>query len=155
MKKIFSAIVILGLGSFAMAQQKPSVEDMQTKRVEMQQKMKQKQEEKMQEMQKTLNLTPDQVAKIKAMHEKRKAESQQDFQKKKADREVMMNQMKEKKAEMEAQMKSILTPEQYAKWQADREAKMKDRKAKFSDKKGFPMGKKITRGEVSATTSVR
>ncbi|RMZ60426.1 hypothetical protein D1632_04340 [Chryseobacterium nematophagum] len=128
MKKLVLAIAFIGMGSVAMAQQ-TTPQDRQAKRAEFQQKMQQKEDDHLAQMQKDLNLNPTQVTQIKALHEKRKAEMKADFDKNKDSRQAKMEQMKAKKAQMDADMKNILTPEQYTKWQADRKTKMDGKKA--------------------------
>ncbi|WP_390452104.1 hypothetical protein [Chryseobacterium sp. Alg-005] len=134
MKKLILALAFIGMGSFAMAQQ-TTPQDKKVKRAEMQQKMQQREQEHLAQMQKDLNLNASQVDKIKALHEKRKAEMKADFAKNKEAREAKMEQMKQKRAQMDAEMKQILTPEQYDKWQADRKAKMEQRHAMMKDRK--------------------
>lgn len=128
MKKLVLAIAFIGMGSFAMAQQTtPTPQDRQAKRAEMKEKFQQREQEHMAQMQKDLNLNQAQVDKIKALHEKRKAEMKADFEKNK-------DQRKAKRAQMDADMKQILTPQQYDKWQADRKAKMEERKVAMKER---------------------
>lgn len=122
MKKLVLAIAFIGMGSFAMAQQ-TTPQDKEARRAEMQQKRQQKEQEHLAQMQKDLNLNQSQVAQIKDLHEKRKAEMKADFEKNKETRQAKMDEMKAKRAQMDADMKQILTPQQYDKWQADRKAK--------------------------------
>lgn len=128
MKKLVLAIAFIGMGSFAMAQQ-TTPQDKQAKRAEMQQKMQQRDQEHIEKMQKDLNLNQTQVAQIKDLHEKRKAEMKAEFDKNKGERQAKMEKMKVKREQMDADMKKILTPQQYDKWQADRKVKMAQRKA--------------------------
>ncbi|WP_228459182.1 hypothetical protein [Chryseobacterium carnipullorum] len=58
-----------------------------------------------------------------------------DFDKNKDARQAKMEDMKAKRAQMDADMKKILTPDQYDKWQADRKAKMEQRKTAMKDRK--------------------
>lgn len=134
MKKLVLAIACIGIGSWAMAQQ-TTPQDRETRRAEMQQKMQQKEQEHLAQMQKDLNLTTSQVAQVKALQEKRKAEMKADFVKNKEARQARMEEMKAKRAQMDADMKKILTPEQYDKWQADRKAKMEERKMAMKDRR--------------------
>ncbi|WP_336719103.1 hypothetical protein [Chryseobacterium mucoviscidosis] len=128
MKKLVLAIAFIGMGSFAMAQQTtPTPQDRQAKRAEMKEKFQQREQEHMAQMQKDLNLNQAQVDKIKALHEKRKAEMKADFEKNKDQRQA-------KRAQMDANMKQILTPQQYDKWQADRKAKMEQRKMAMKER---------------------
>ena len=126
---------MIGMGSFAMAQQTTTPPDKQARRAEMQQKMQEREQEHMAKMQKELNLNQTQVTQIKALNEKRKAEMKATFDQNKENREAQMDQMKAKRAQMDAEMKNILTPQQYDKWQADRKAKMEQRKQGMKDGK--------------------
>ncbi|AZA92166.1 Uncharacterised protein [Chryseobacterium nakagawai] len=134
MKKLVLAIAFIGMGSFAMAQQ-TTPQDREAKRAEMQQKMQQKEQEHLAQMQKDLNLNASQVTQVKALHEKRKAEMKADFAKNKEARQAKMEEMKAKRTQMDADMKKILTPEQYDKWQADRKAKMEQKRMAMKDRK--------------------
>ncbi|RXM49804.1 MULTISPECIES: hypothetical protein [unclassified Chryseobacterium] len=134
MKKLVLAIAFIGMGSFAMAQQ-TTPQDREAKRAEMQQKMQQKEQEHLAQMQKDLNLNASQVAQVKALHEKRKAEMKADFAKNKEVRQAKMEEMKAKRAQMDADMKKILTPEQYDKWQVDRKAKMEQKRMAMKDRR--------------------
>ncbi|MGK6342041.1 hypothetical protein ACMGDK_07375 [Chryseobacterium sp. DT-3] len=136
MKKLVLAIAFIGMGGFAMAQQTTTTpQDKQARRAEMQQKMQQKHQEHLDQMQKDLNLNESQVAQIKSLHEKRKSEMKADFDRSKEARQAKMEDMKAKRAQMDADMKKILTPDQYDKWQADRKAKMEQRRTAMKDKK--------------------
>ncbi|WP_027380319.1 hypothetical protein [Chryseobacterium daeguense] len=145
MKKLVLAIAFIGMGGFAMAQQTtPTPQEKEAKRAEMKQKFQQREQEHLAQMQKDLNLSQDQVDKIKALHEKKKSEMKANFDKNKETRQAKMEQMKAKRAEMDAEMKQILTPEQYGKWQADRKEKMEKRKMAMKERgmKGGKMMKK-------------
>lgn len=131
MKKLVLAIAFIGIGGLAMAQQTTTPQDKQVKRAEMQQKH----QEHFDKMQKDLNLNQSQVAQIKALHEKRKSEMKADFDKSKEARQAKMEDKKAKRAQMDADMKKILTPDQYDKWQADRKAKMEQRRVAMKDRK--------------------
>lgn len=134
MKKLVLAIAFIGMGSFAMAQQ-TTPQDKEARKAEMKQKMQQKEQEHMAQIQKDLNLNQSQVAQVKALHEKRKAEMKADFEKNKEIRQAKMEEMKAKRAQMDADMKKILTPEQYDKWQADRQAKMEQKRMAMKDRR--------------------
>lgn len=133
MKKLVLAVAFIGFGGFAMAQQ-TTPQDRKAKKAEMQQKFQQKEQEHMAQMQKDLNLNQAQVDKIKALHEKRKAEMKTEFEKNKGERQARAEQMKAKRAQMDAEMKQILTPQQYDKWQADRKAKMEQRRMAMKER---------------------
>lgn len=139
MKKLVFAVALVGMGSLAMAQQTPP-QDKEGRRAEMHQKFQEKERDHLDKMQKDLNLNQSQVAQIKALHEKRKAEMKADFDKNKDQRQARMQEMKAKKERMDADMKQILTPQQYDKWQADRKVKMEQRKMAMKEK-GMKGGK--------------
>ena len=137
MKKLILAIAFIGMGSFAMAQQTtPTPQERQAKRAEMKEKFQQREQEHLAQMQKDLNLNQSQVDKIKALHDKKKADMKAEFEKNKGERQARMEQMKAKRAQMDAEMKQILTPKQYDKWQADRKEKMEQRRMAMKEK-GF------------------
>ncbi|WP_292008978.1 hypothetical protein [Chryseobacterium sp.] len=144
MKKLVLAIAFMGMGSFVMAQQTPSQDkDREAKRAEMQQKRQQKQQEHLAQMQKDLNLNQSQVSQIKALHEKRDAEMKAEFEQNKAKRQADMDKMKQKREQMDADMKKILSTEQYNKWQADRKSKMEQKKGDMKGKGGKGMKKQM------------
>ncbi|MCJ8154268.1 hypothetical protein MKJ01_10905 [Chryseobacterium sp. SSA4.19] len=133
MKKLVLAIAFIGTGSFVMAQQTPP-QDKGERRAEMHQRFQEREKEHLDKLQKDLNLNQSQVAQIKALHDKRKAEMKADFEKNKDQRQAKMQEMKAKRAQMDADMKQILTPQQYDKWQADRKAKMEQRRMAMKEK---------------------
>jgi len=133
MKKLVLAIAFIGMGSFAMAQQ-TTPQDKEVKRAEMKQKMQQREQERLAEMQKELNLNQDQVSQIKDLHAKRRAEMQEKSAQTKEIRQARMQEMKAKRQQMDNDMKKILSPEQYDKWQAGRKAKMEQRRAMLKEK---------------------
>lgn len=134
MKKLVLAIALIGMGSWAMAQQ-TTPQDRQARVAEMKQKMEHRQQEHLDQMKKDLNLNQSQVAQIKELQDKRKAEMKAQFENNRADRQAKMDEMKAKRAQMDADMKKILTPEQYDKWQADRKAKMEQKRMAMKDRK--------------------
>jgi len=151
MKKIILSIALIGIGSFAMAQQTTTTpQNREAKRTEFQQQRMQKEQEHLDQMQKDLNLNQSQVAQIKALHEKRKAEMKAEFDKNKDARQAKMEEMKAKRAQMDADMKNILTPDQYNKWQADRKAKMEQRKVAMKER-GMKSGKMMKKPMTTAT----
>lgn len=150
MKKLVLAIAFIGLGSFAMAQEVP--QDRKIIREEMKQKMQQREQERMAEMQKELNLNQSQIAQIKDLHEKRRSEMKHNFDKSKEQRQAKMEAMKAKRKQMDNDMKKILSPEQYDKWQAGRKAKMEERRAMLKEK-GVKGDRKMRHGLKPATQS--
>ncbi|MDQ1098689.1 MULTISPECIES: hypothetical protein [Chryseobacterium] len=134
MKKIVLAIAFIGLGSVAMAQQ-VTPQDRAGKRAEIIEKMQQREQDHLAQMQKDLKLNDTQVAQIKALHEKQKAGMKADFEKNKEIRQARIEDMKAKRAQMDADMKRILTPQQYDQWQADRKEKMEQRRMAMKDRR--------------------
>ncbi|RZJ50528.1 MAG: hypothetical protein EOO19_03005 [Chryseobacterium sp.] len=143
MKKLVLSIALIGMGSFAMAQQVP--QDKKVNREEMKQKMQQKDQERMAEMQKELNLNQSQMAQIKDLHEKRKSEMKNNFEKNKEQRQAKMDEMRAKREQMDNDMKKILSPDQYNKWQAGKKAKMEQRRAMMKEK-GMKGDRKMRHG---------
>lgn len=111
MKKLVLGLAFASMGTFAMAQQAPVNKERKAK-------MEYNYQQKMEEMQKELNLTDAQMNQMKALHEKRKAERNDTMKK-------SIEQRNAKKEAHKAEMKAILTPEQYQKWEAKRAEKMK------------------------------
>ncbi|MDO5615949.1 MAG: hypothetical protein Q4G16_07155 [Cruoricaptor ignavus] len=135
MKKLVLSLAIVGFGVFAMAQQTGEIS------AERKAKMEQKRAEHMAEMKKELNLTNAQVEKINALHAKHKAQNQELRQK---NSEVA----KQNRQQKEAEMKAILTPEQYTKWQEkkqERKQKMGEGKHGKGGKKGFNKDNKVSK----------
>ena len=126
MKKIVLSAAFVILGTFAMAQQTP----MMNKKDPAQ--MEQKRQEKLKVMQTELNLTNAQVAQIKALQDKKIAERQQNAPQMQAERKAKMEAMKARQEQWNAEMRKILTPEQYTKWEAKKQQNMQHfRQAQF------------------------
>ena len=121
MKKIVLSAAFVILGTFAMAQQTP----MMNKKDPAQ--MEQKRQEKLKVMQTELNLTNAQVAQIKALQDKKMAERQQNAPQMQAERKAKMEAMKARQEQWNAEMRKILTPEQYQKYQKNEEARRERR----------------------------
>jgi Spy/CpxP family protein refolding chaperone len=139
MKKLILAAAFLSLGTFAMAQKAPVTPEqkvaMEKRRAEMQQNREVKQQQHLSEMQKELNLTKVQVDKIHAIQDRHQAERKTQMQQNQQLRKQKMEGMKLKQQQMDNEMRAILTPEQYQKWQAKKQMKMAERKAKFQHNK--------------------
>ena len=118
MKKLVLGAAFLAVGTFAMAQQSPRMQRMDPV------KMEQKRAENMKQMKTDLNLSEAQVAKIKVLHDQRMAERKQNAPQMQAERKAKMDMMKSKRAQHDSEMKQILTPEQYQKWQVNRKQNM-------------------------------
>ena len=124
MKKIVLSAAFVILGTFAMAQQTP----MMNKKDPAQ--MEQKRQEKLKVMQTELNLTNAQVAQIKALQDKKMAERQQNAPQMQAERKAKMEAMKARQEQWNAEMRKILTPEQYTKWEAKKQQNMQNKRQK-------------------------
>ena len=118
MKKLVLSAAFLAMGTFAMAQQSPRMQRMDSA------KMEQKRADNMKQMQTDLNLSEAQVAKIKILQDQRMIERKQNAPQMQAERKAKMDMMKAKRAQHDSEMKQILTPEQYQKWQVNRKQNM-------------------------------
>ena len=125
MKKIVLSAAFVILGTFAMAQQTP----MMNKKDPAQ--MEQKRQEKLKMMQTELNLTNAQVAQIKALQDKKMAEKQQNAPQMQAERKAKMEAMKARQEQWNAEMRKILTPEQYQKWETKKKQNMQNKGQKM------------------------
>ena len=118
MKQLVLSAAFLAMGTFAMAQQSPRMQRMDSA------KMEQKRADNMKQMQTDLNLSEAQVAKIKILQDQRMIERKQNAPQMQAERKAKMDMMKAKRAQHDSEMKQILTPEQYQKWQVNRKQNM-------------------------------
>ena len=125
MKKIVFSAAFVVMATFAMAQQTP----MMNKKDPAQ--MEQKRQEKLKMMQTELNLTSAQVAQIKALQDKKMAERKQNASKMQEQRKAKMEAMKARQEEWNAEMRKILTPEQYTKWEAKKQQNMQNKRQKM------------------------
>ena len=134
MKKLIFSAAFLAVGTFDFAQQNGQMakKDQQT--------MEQKKADHFKKMQTELNLTETQVAQLKTLHEKRMAERKMEAPQRQAERKAKMEKMKAKRAEHQAEMKKILSPDQYQKWMASNQEKMQ-KKRQMMHKKGDMMKK--------------
>lgn len=147
MKKLVLSLVLMGFGSFAIAQVTPAQQEkMQQRKVEMVRNQEQKRAQHLAEMQKELNLTQSQLNQIHAIQEKHQAERKAAMKKNQEMRKQKMEGMKQKMQQMDNEMRKILTPEQYTKWQAKKQQKMQDRKDKMKKNKMQTGVKKIMKG---------
>lgn len=146
MKKLLLSFAIISGGLIFAQQNQPRLtpEQREAKRAEMHQKMDDRQKEHLAKMQKDLNLSNAQVQQIQALQDKNRAEREANMQKHEKMRAEKMEQMKAKRAEHDAEMQKILTPDQYKKWQQQRVENMQNRmdKMKMRDgKRGGSRGK--------------
>ncbi len=118
MKKIILSAAMIAFGTFAMAQETSKM----TKKNPAQ--MEQKREEHMKMMKQELNLTSAQMDKIKLLQDRNMAERKANAPAKQEERRAKMAEMKAKRAQHDAEMKKILTADQYTKWEANKKEKM-------------------------------
>ena len=135
MKKLVLSVAFIAVGTFAMAQQNQRMQKMDPA------KMEQKRADHMKQMQTDLNLSEAQVTKIKVLQDQRMAERKENAPQMQAERKAKMDQMKMKRDQNQAEMKNILTPAQYQKWEAMKKEKMQERGKMMKGKKMMQMQK--------------
>jgi protein CpxP len=131
-KVIVAALLVVGLTTYAQEKEgrKAGREKLTSK---------QKVDLQVKKMTKDLNLNEKQTKDVKALVtkqvEKREAKRKEmeDFKTKK--REELKAQMKSEKEAVSIEMKKILTAEQYAKWEKNRDEKIENFKEKMSERK--------------------
>ena len=128
MKKLVLSVAMIAFGTFAMAQQNKMMHKMDPAQME------QKRAEKLKMMQTELNLSDAQVAKIKTLQDSKMAERSANAPKMQAERKAKMEKMKVKREEWKSEMKLILTPDQYMKWEKKNAEKMQKRGDKMMKK---------------------
>lgn len=121
MKKLILSAAFLAIGTFTMAQQKQMIKKDPAQ-------MEQKREERMKMMKTELNLSDAQVTQIQALQDKKMAERKANQPQMQAERKAKMEGMKAKKEQWNSEMKQILTPEQYQKWEAKKQDRSKMQK---------------------------
>lgn len=127
MKKLVFSLAFVAFGTFAMAQENPQL---LSKKMSPTQNAERK-EAKLKQMQTELGLSNEQVVKLRALEEKRKNEMT--AQKEERKQEMQANHQKH-----DAELKAILTPEQFTKYQDLRQKKMKSRAEKMRTQKVLP-----------------
>ncbi|WP_373747991.1 hypothetical protein [Kaistella sp.] len=135
MKKLVLSVAFIAVGTFAMAQQNQRMQKMDPA------KMEQKRADHMKQMQTDLNLSEAQVTKIKVLQDQRMAERKENTPQMQAERKARMDQMRMKRDQNQAEMKNILTPAQYQKWEAMKKEKMQERGKMMKGKKMMQMQK--------------
>ena len=135
MKKLVLSVAFVAVGTFAMAQQNQRMQKMDPA------KMEQKRADHMKQMQTDLNLSEAQVTKMKVLQDQRMAERKENAPQMQAERKARMDQMKMKRDQNQAEMKNILTPAQYQKWEAMKKEKMQERRKMMKGKKMMQMQK--------------
>ena len=128
MKKLILGAAFLVVGTLATAQQ--TMSKMQKKGPA---QMEQKREDHMKKMQMDLGLSNTQVSQIQALQNKKMAEreAKRNSPEMRADRKAQMDMMKTKRDQWNSEMRTILTPDQYKKWEAHNQEKMEHRKEKM------------------------
>lgn len=128
MKKLILGAAFLVVGTLATAQQ--TMSKMQKKDPA---QMEQKREDHMKKMQMDLGLSNTQVSQIQALQNKKMAEreAKRNSPEMRADRKAQMDMMKTKRDQWNSEMRTILTPDQYKKWEAHNQEKMEHRKEKM------------------------
>ena len=135
MKKLVLSVALVAVGTFAMAQQNQRMQKMDPA------KMEQKRADHMKQMQMDLNLSEAQVSKIKVLQDQRMAERKENAPQMQAERKAKMDQMKAKRDQNEAEMKNILTPAQYQKWETMKKERMQERGKMMKGNKMMQMQK--------------
>ena len=136
MKKLILSAAFLAIGTFAMAQQGKKMDKMNPAQME------QKRAEKLQSLKTELNLSDAQVVQIKALQDKRMAERQENAPRLQAERKAKIDAMKAKKEQHQSEMKQILTPEQYQKWEAKKKDNFQHKKGKMLNQQKIQKSKK-------------
>lgn len=121
MKKLILSAAFLAVGTFAIAQQNGQMMKKDPAQME------QKRADHLKKMQTDLNLSQTQVAQLQTLHDKRMAERKQMQPQRQAERKAKMERMKAKRMQHQAEMRQILTPDQYEKWMASNQQKMQKR----------------------------
>ena len=138
MKKIILGIAMLSLGTFAFAQT-TNTSDAPKKEFKKQKmdpaKIQEMKEARLLEMKQQLGLSDAQVSQLRTLDAKRSEANKANWEANKAERQQKMTEMKDRREQNEKEMKSILSQDQYTKWQAMRADKMKQRKDKMNDRK--------------------
>lgn len=122
MKKLIASLAIFG-ATFAMAQQTPRQMDPAKK-----QEMQAKKQAHLDAMKKDLNLTSAQVNQLKAITDKHQAQREKERMEMQQLRKQKMEAGKMQKQQMDDEIRKILTPEQYQKWQLKKKENMQNRR---------------------------
>ena len=123
MKKLVLAIAFMGIGSLAMAQ---TTEARTPKsKEEMVKKMQDMRQAKLDKMKQELNLTPAQVTQLDQLFQEQAKIRKTEMQ---VRNKQMMEERKAQADKREADLKKILTPEQYTKYKALKEEQQKKKK---------------------------
>lgn len=134
MKKLFLALLLLaGVATWAQGKREKKQEGERLTKEE-------KVDFQVKRMTKDLDLTEKQAKEFRALAtkqvEKRDAKRAQMQEERKAKMEALKAQMQEEQASHTAEMKKILTPEQFAKWEKLREERKEKVKEKMAERRG-------------------
>lgn len=145
MKKLVFTLALVGFSTVAIAQRNSPEEiaAMKNRKMEMQEKRAEKQSEHLAKMKADLNLNDAQVAKIQTMHAEMKSARQEEMKQRKEMKKQSAMKMKAKREMMNNEMKTILSPDQYKKWEAQKMANQDKRKAKMQERKGKIKNRKL------------
>lgn len=131
-KVLVAALLVVGITAFA---QEAQVKKSGRERLSSEQRV----DFKVKKLTKDLNLNEKQAEQVKALVTKevqkrdaKRAEMKEDKEKNK---EEMRANMEKEKAIVTSEMQKILTPEQFSKWQQNREEKKEKMKEKMSERK--------------------
>lgn len=134
MKKLFiAALLVVGLSTFAQERkQRPNRSNSETSNEKL--TPEQRSEKHLKKLTTDLNLNEKQQEQVGKIITEQGAKREAFRANKKAEREAMKGKMEEERAAMDAKMKTILTPEQFEKWNANKE-KMKEKMKERMHKK--------------------
>ena len=122
MKKLILSLAFIGFSTFSMAQQDTVNSDSKM------QKRAERQQAHLEKMKQELGLNDAQVAKINDLRAREASVRKSKMEAHKADKKALMENH-------DKEMKTILSPEQYDKWQAKRLEKKKEIKEKMRSKR--------------------
>ncbi len=118
MKKALAVAAIIVFTISAHAQQRTKMEKPTPAQIE------QRQAEKLKMMQTDLNLSDAQVSKIKSVQERHRSENKQLMAERKTQMKAQREMAAASRQQHQAEMKEILTPEQFEKWQSKKQDRM-------------------------------
>ncbi len=118
MKKALAAAAIIVFTISAQAQQRIKMEKPTPAQIE------QRQAEKLKMMQTDLNLSDAQVNKIKSVQDRHRSENNQLMAERKTQMKAQREMVAARRQQHQAEMKEILTPEQFEKWQSKKQDRM-------------------------------
>ncbi len=118
MKKALAAAAIIAFTISAQAQQRTKMEKPTQAQIE------QRQAKKLKMMQTDLNLSDAQVSKIKSVQDRHRSENKQLMAERKTEMKAQREMAAARRQQHQAEMKEILTPEQFEKWQSKKQDRM-------------------------------